>query len=79
MAPFFLFPETFILPQVVRRLLMPLTHHDLLPLVILGEVDVGPEFGAADGRAHEVVLQVGAVHQALHDVVTDDLKAQGNE
>ena len=50
------------------------THHDLLPLVVLCEVDVGPELGAADGRAHQVVLQVRPVHQALHDVVPHDLQ-----
>ena len=53
---------------------MIITHHDLLPLVVLGEVDVGPELGAADGGAHQVLLQVRPVHKTLHDVVPHDLK-----
>ena len=50
-------------------------HLDILPVLVLRVVDVGPELRVADGGADEVVLEVLAEHQATDDQVLHDLRA----
>ncbi len=53
-----------------------LLYRDFFPVVVLRPVHVRPQLPASDRRSHQVVLQVVRVHNALDQVVVENLRRE---